>query len=92
MDKLDIMKKIEKVDMIFEQSVSTRAKIVYLYLCECANSGGQSSPGRKTIAKSCSICERTVDKAVAELIDAGLLSMSPRVNEDGERMTNLCTI
>jgi len=78
-------------NMIFDQPLSEHAKIIYLYLCRCADDEGQSFPGRRKIAEKCSISDRTVDKAIKELINIGLLDKE--VRHDGIKFTsNLYTI
>lgn len=94
----DIIRKKEKknwfysYNMIFEQPISEHAKIVYLYLCRCADSEGQAFPSYSTIAEKCSIGRRTAIKAVKELLAVGLLSVEQRTREDGSLTSNLYTI
>jgi len=73
-------------NMIFDQPISTHAKLAYLYLCRCADDGGSSFPSRQTIAKKCGVGVRTADKAIQELLDIGLLSKLQRFN--GQKQTS----
>jgi len=94
----DIIRKKERknwfysYNMIFDLDISEHAKIVYLYLCRCADSEGQAFPSYSTIAEKCSIGRRTAIKAVKELLAVGLLSVEQRTREDGSLTSNLYTI
>jgi len=94
----DIIRKKEKknwfysYNMIFEQPISEHAKIVYLYLCRCADSEGQAFPSYNTIAEKCSISRSTAIRAIKELKEAGLLSVEQRIEADGSLTSNLYTI
>jgi|LSQX01.3.fsa_nt_gb hypothetical protein len=79
-------------NMIFDQPISEHAKIVYLYLCRCADSEGQAFPSYSTIAKKCSISRRTAINAINELKQARILSVEERVRADGSLTSNLYTI
>jgi hypothetical protein len=77
-------------NMIFEQDLSEHAKIIYLFLCRCADSKGQSFPGKKTIGAKCGIKSRTtVGNALKDLKAIGLLEYYPRYKENGAQTTNL---
>ena len=65
-------------NMIFNLDISEHAKIVYLYLCRCADDESQAFPSYSTIAKRCSISRRTALRAVRELQDVGLLEVKNR--------------
>ena len=73
---------------IFFYDLSPRAFIVYCYLCKCSDNMGQSFPSRKNISYNCHITEKTVDKAIRELVDAGLLDMEHRYNEKHLQTSN----
>lgn len=76
-------------DMIFEQNISEHAKLIYLYLCRCSDSTGKSFPSRSTIATKCSIGVKTVDRALKELQEIGLLQKEIRKDHDGFHRSNL---
>lgn len=95
----DIIRKKERknwfysYNMIFDQPISEHAKIVFLYLCRCADSEGQSFPSYKKIGSQCSIKSRqTVLNAIKELESIGLLTRESRKNKDGGQTSNLYTI
>lgn len=60
-------------NMIFESNLSIFAKIVYLYMCRCADSQAQSFPSHADISIKCSCGISSVKKAIAELIDVKLV-------------------
>lgn len=73
---------------IFFYDLTPRAFIVYCYLCKCSDNMGQSFPSRKNIGDNCHIKEKTVDKAISELVDAGLLDKEHRFNENTHLQTS----
>jgi len=79
-------------NLIFEMDLSCHAKIVYIYLCRCADSESQSFPSRNTIAKSCDISVSSVKYAIRELIEARLLVREEQYRSNGGQTSNLYTI
>src|SRR4051812_45351626 len=74
-------------NLIFEINVSVYAKIVYQYLCRCADAEGASFPKHDTIGKACGIRKTKVKEALKELIDVKLLSKKARfVKTENEKM------
>ena len=69
---------------IFELPISVHAKIVYLYLCSVADSNGQSSPSRNTIAEMCKISPATVSRATDSLVEHGLVTKTYSVGNENE--------
>lgn len=72
--------------------LSAHAILVYLYLCRCADAGGTCWPSRSTIARACRISKDTVDRAIKQLCERGLLLKEPRQGPDGAYSSNLYTI
>ncbi|MFD1673671.1 helix-turn-helix domain-containing protein [Alicyclobacillus fodiniaquatilis] len=78
---------------IYEMQIGGHAKAVYVYLCRRADSEGQSFPGYGTIAGEVGFSRSTVQRAVNELINAGLLLKEVRGRkENGEFYPNLYTV
>lgn len=79
---------------IFDYQLSHRNFKVYSYLRKCSNKQHQCWPSRDDIAKICGIRSRTtVDAAIRELIDEGLISKTARYSADGiTRESNLYTL
>jgi len=86
----------EKLDraigLIFAQKLSVYAKLVYLYICKCADKNGQASPVRQAIAKECGISLKSVDRATKELLHADLISKQAQYDEEGANIANLITV
>jgi len=79
-------------NMIFEQSISKQAKLLYIYLCRCADDEGQSFPSHRTISVKCSMCVTDVKNAIKALINARLLDKENQFTETGRKTSNLYTI
>jgi len=60
-------------DEVFDQPVSIYAKLTYLYLKRRADAGGMSWPSIRSIASAVSSSTRQVQRALAELVQAGML-------------------
>jgi predicted transcriptional regulator len=52
--------------------LSVHAKIVYLYICRCKNNS-RAFPSFNTIANKCSISRSSAQRAVDDLVEAGLI-------------------
>ncbi|HEY8342819.1 MAG TPA: helix-turn-helix domain-containing protein [Calditerricola sp.] len=72
--------------------LSAHAILVYLYLCRCADAGGTCWPSRSTIARACRISKDSVDRAIKQLCERGLLIKESRQGPDGAYASNLYTI
>lgn len=74
---------------IYASDLSHRAKSVYMYLKDRADSEGRCWPAIKTIAKELGLSSSTVKRALDELCQAGLLTKESRWRENGGRTSNL---
>lgn len=79
-------------NMIFAMELSCHAKLIYMYLCRCADSEAQSFPSRNTIAQNCSISLTSVKNAMRELLNIGLLAKEEQFRPDKSQTSNLYTI
>lgn len=79
-------------NLIFELELKPRELAVYCCLLKYCDEDMTCYPSRRTIGKDCGVDESTVDKALAGLIDKGLVQKSPRYYEDGARDSNLYTV
>jgi DnaD/phage-associated family protein len=79
---------------IFDMGLSSAALLVRLYLCRCAdNHTAQAHPSLTTIAEKVGLARSTVQKAIAELIDRGLLVKENRQKEgSAEQLSCLYTL
>ena len=77
-------------NLIFDMGLSIHAKMVYTYLCRCADSDGQAFPSLNDIAKKCSIKSRqTVVNAIKELEEARILSKERRTRENKSQTSTM---
>lgn len=77
---------------IYASDLSHRAKSVYMYLKDRADSEGRCWPAIKTIALKLGLSRSTVKRALDDLVRAGLLRKDPRWRENGSYTSNLYQI
>ncbi|GKX31363.1 hypothetical protein SH1V18_38430 [Vallitalea longa] len=83
------MTKAQFLDKVYITNLKSRAVTVVFYLVNRANKEMTCFPAIKTIAKECSISERTVRRALKDLVDVGLLKKEIRWRENGGQSSNL---
>ena len=74
---------------IYNSNLSHRAKSVYMYLKDRADSEGRCWPTIRTIALELGLSRSTVKRALDDLCRAGLLQKDPRWRENGSLTSNL---
>ena len=72
-----------------EEHLSHREKTVYIYLRDRADASGVCWPGIKTIASELGMSTRTVQRALDDLEDAGLIVKKQRRRKNGSLTSNL---
>ena len=77
---------------IYSEDLPHRAKAVYMYLKDRCNQNNQCYPASGTIAKELRLSRRTVERAIADLEQAGLLMKEQRWRENGGRSSLLYTL
>ncbi|MCD8362386.1 MAG: helix-turn-helix domain-containing protein [Lachnospiraceae bacterium] len=77
---------------IYEKDLPHRAKAVYMYLRDRSNAQGQCYPSIGTIARELKLSRRTVERAIADLVSAGLITKEQRWRENGGRSSLLYTL
>lgn len=77
---------------IYASDLSHRAKSVYMYLKDRADSEGRCWQAIKTIALELGLSRSTVKRALDDLVRAGLLRKDPRWRENGSYTSNLYQI
>ena len=77
---------------IYSEELPHRAKAVYMYLKDRCNQNNQCYPAIGTIAKELRLSRRTVERAIADLEQAGLLMKEQRWRENGGRSSLLYTL
>lgn len=78
--------------VIYEKDLPHRAKAVYMYLRDRSNAQGQCYPFIGTIARELKLSRRTVERAIADLVRAGLITKEQRWRENGGRSSLLYTL
>ncbi len=63
---------------IWDPGLGAKSKLIYAYLCRCANAAGECFPSVKNIAENCGVSKRTVQRAVKELEGFGALTVEER--------------
>lgn len=77
---------------IYTSDLSHRARTVYMYLKDRADSEGRCWPAIQTIALELGLSRSTVKRALDDLHKAGLLQKDPRWRENGSHTSNLYTL
>ncbi len=73
---------------IFDMDLSKQAKLLYVYLCRCANRELQSFPSRKKMMRACSMGRTSVGNTLRELESARLLVREERFRENRGQTSN----
>ena len=77
-------------NQIFDLELKPRDFFVYCCLLRHSdNKNGSCFPSRRVIAKECGIDRKTVDYAIENLSDLGLVTKIQRHRENGTRTSNL---
>ena len=74
---------------IYSLDLPHRAKAVYMYLRDRSDKNGQCYPAIGTIARDLQLSRRTVERAIQDLLQAGLLKTEQRWRENGGRSSLL---
>ena len=77
---------------IYQRKLPHRAKAVYMYLKDRCDRKGQCYPSINTIAKELALSRRTVERAISDLIRAGLVQKEQRWRENGGKSSLLYTL
>lgn len=77
---------------IYARELPHRAKAVYMYLKDRSNKEGQCYPSIGTVAKELQLSRRTVERAIDDLVRAGLVTKEQRWRENGGRSSLLFTL
>ena len=74
---------------LYKEDLPPRAKTVYMYLKDRADSEGRCWPAIRTIALELGLSRSTVKRALDDLCKTGLLQKYPRWRENGSLTSNL---
>ena len=73
----------------FRQPVRPAAKLVLLALADHANDDGECWPGIAGLTAKTSLSDRAIQKNMRVLASAGLLNVTPRLDESGRQKSSL---
>ena len=76
-------------EKVYQSDLSHRARAVYMYLKDHADSDGKCWPGIRTIAAELRLSRSTVKRALDDSCGAGLISREFRWRENGSHSSNL---
>ena len=77
---------------IYSLDLPHRAKAVYMYLRDRSDKNGQCYPAIGTIARELHLSRRTVERAIQDLLQAGLIEKEQRWRENRGRSSLLYTL
>ena len=77
---------------IYRSALSHRAKSVYMYLKDHADSEGRCWPGIRTISAELGLSRSTVKRALHDLEQHGYLKKASRQRPNGSSTSNLYTV
>lgn len=86
------MKQHTASELIFKSDLSTRARIVFIYLSYRSNKENTCFPSIKTIARECGMAVSTVKRALGDLDYTGYIKKDPRYRDDNGQTSNLYTL
>lgn len=86
------MKQHTASELIFKSDLSTRARIVFMYLSYRSNKENTCFPSIKTIARECGMAVSTVKRALGDLDCSGYIKKDPRYRDDNGQTSNLYTL
>ena len=75
-----------------DAELPSRARAVYMYLRDRADSEGKCWPGIKTIASDMRLSRSTVKRALTDLEQHGYLQKIPRYRDNGSSTSNLYSV
>ena len=74
---------------IYEQNLPSRAKVVYIYLCDRASAEGTCFPSHRKIAEDLGLSVSTVKRAIKNLEQAEVIGKTARFHLKNGRRSNL---
>ena len=80
------------IEAVYKANLTKRATLVIFYLINRANKELTCFPGIKTIATDCNMSDRTVRRALDDLIECGFVTKESRYRENGGQSSNLYTL
>jgi hypothetical protein len=76
------------MNWVWQLDLPSFLKLVLLKLADHANEHGICHPSIAALARSCSVSERTIQRAIRDLCDRGLIQIECRHRPDGSQRSN----
>jgi predicted transcriptional regulator len=86
------MKQHTASEIVFKSTLSTRARVVFMYLSYRSNKENTCFPAIKTISRECGMGVSTVKRALSDLCDEGYIKKDSRYRDDNGQTSNLYTL
>ena len=86
------MKQHTASEIVFKSTLSTRARVVFMYLSYRSNKENTCFPAIKTIGRECGMGVSTVKRALSDLCDEGYIKKDSRYRDDNGQTSNLYTL
>ena len=80
------------IEAVYKADLSKRATLVVFYLINRANKDLTCFPAIKTIAADCNMSDRTVRRALDDLVASGFVKKEARYRDNGGQSSNLYTL
>lgn len=90
--RLIFMDKGQVLNRVYESSLPSRAKTIMFYLVNRSNKELTCFPAIPTIARETGLSERTVQRAIKELVEERFIEKSSRYRENGGQSSNLYSL
>lgn len=75
-------------EWLLDSEVSDRAVRLYAMLRRYADSAGRAYPSRRRLGERLGCSEKSVDRTIGELVECGVLVVTPRFSDRGDRAAN----
>lgn len=86
------MKQHTASEIVFKSTLSTRARVIFMYLSYRSNKENTCFPAIKTIGRECGMGVSTVKRALSDLCDEGYIKKDSRYRDDNGQTSNLYTL
>lgn len=81
---------IDRNKIFCDTELTSKARLVYLYLCDRAGWKNDSCfPSVKTIGRAVNLSESSVKRSLKELLERSYITKEPRFRENGGKSSNL---
>lgn len=79
---------IKAINWAWDQQLPPNSKLILMAIADAADEEGNCWPKIKTIAKKCSVSQRTVQRALKDFISNNFISVTARYSHEGRQVSN----